>query len=135
MIETLGRDTIAAKAVRFATRRGSSVFTGLAGGFFSGLTGVGGGAVMVPLLTSIFRLPQHLAHGTSLAIVVFVATAGLAGYWLTANVDWSSAVWLALGGSVGAYLGAISMARVAPRMLRLMFGLFLLTIAVRMFIT
>ena len=90
---------------------------------------------MVPLLTSILRLPQHLAHGTSLAIVVFVATAGLAGYWLTANVDWSSAVWLALGGSVGAYLGAISMARVAPRMLRLMFGLFLLTVGIRMFIT
>ena len=101
----------------------------------SGLTGVGGGAVMVPLLTSLFRLPQHVAHGTSLAIVVFVGTAGLAGYWLTENVDWSLALWLALGGALGAYFGAITMARFAPRSLRLLFGVFLLTVSVRMFIT
>lgn len=90
---------------------------------------------MVPLLTSLLKLPQHLAHGTSLAIVVFVASAGLAGYWLTGNVDWSLAGWVALGGAVGAYLGAITMARLAPRLLRLVFGLFLLTVAFRMFIT
>ncbi len=90
---------------------------------------------MVPLLTGLLRLPQHLAHGTSLAIVVFVATGGLAGYWLTENVDWSLALWLAIGGALGAYLGAITMARLAPRSLRLIFGLFLLTVSVRMFIT
>lgn len=90
---------------------------------------------MVPLLTSYLRLPQHLAHGTSLAVVVFVATAGLAGYWLTGNVDWSLAVWFSLGGATGAYLGARAMAHIAPRMLRLIFGLFLLTVALRMLVT
>lgn len=89
---------------------------------------------MVPLLVAFLRLPQHLAHGTSLAIVVFVASAGLAGYWLTGNVDWSLAAWFALGGATGAYLGARIMARIAPRMLRLIFGLFLVTVAVRMLI-
>lgn len=121
--------------MQLRSRGSKSVFTGLAGGFFSGLTGVGGGAVMVPLLTGLLRLPQHLAHGTSLAIVVFVGAAGLAGYWLTANVDWSLALWLSMGASLGAYLGAITMTRLAPRSLRLMFGLFLLMVAVRMFIT
>ena len=90
---------------------------------------------MVPLLTSWLGLPQHLAHGTSLAIVVFVASAGLAGYWLTGNVDWTLAGWVALGGAVGAYLGAITMARFTPRLLRLVFGVFLLSVAFRMFIT
>ena len=90
---------------------------------------------MVPLLTSWLRLPQHLAHGTSLAIVVFVASAGLTGYWLTDNIDWSLAGWIALGGATGAYLGAITMARLTPRLLRLVFGVFLLTVAIRMFIT
>lgn len=90
---------------------------------------------MVPLLTSLLRLPQHLAHGTSLAIVMFVATAGLAGYWRTENVEWDLALWVAIGGASGAYLGATTMARLAPRPLRLIFGLFLMAVAVRMFIT
>ena len=90
---------------------------------------------MVPLLRVFLRLPQHLAHGTSLAIVVFVASAGLLGYWLTENVEWHLAAGLAVGGAAGAYLGAVTMARIAPRMLQLIFGLFLLAAAVRMFIT
>lgn len=106
----------------------------MAGGFFSGLTGVGGGAVMVPLLTGLLKLPQHLAHGTSLAIVVFVAAAGLTGYWFTGNVDWKLAFWLSMGSALGSYLGATVMARLAPRLLQLLFGLFLLSVAVRMVI-
>ena len=109
------------------------MLTGVTGGFFSGLTGVGGGAVMVPLLTTLLRLPQHLAHGTSLAIVTFVATAGLAGYWRTDNVDWGIAPWLAIGGALGAYIGAVTMSKLAPRSLRLVFGVFLLVVAIRMF--
>ena len=110
------------------------MLTGATGGFFSGLTGVGGGAVMVPLLTGLLRLPQHLAHGTSLAIVIFVATAGLIGYWRTENVDWGLVPWLAVGGALGAYVGAVTMSKLAPRSLRLVFGVFLLGVSIRMFI-
>jgi hypothetical protein len=107
----------------------------VAGGFFSGLIGVGGGFIMVPLLVRFGRLPQHVAHGTSLAIVIFVGTAGLIGYWLNDNVDWGPALWLSLGSALGAYVGAVTMSRLAPRSLQLVFGLFLLTVAARMFIT
>ena len=89
---------------------------------------------MVPLLTSLLRMPQHLAHGTSLVIVIFVATAGLAGYWRADNVEWNLAVWLAIGSGIGAYAGAVTMSRLAPRALRFTFGLFLVAVAVRMFI-
>ncbi|MCH8025489.1 MAG: sulfite exporter TauE/SafE family protein [Chloroflexi bacterium] len=116
------------------SHRGRSVLTGLTGGFFSGLTGAGGGIVMVPLLTSLLRMPQHRAHGTSLVIVIFVATAGLIGYWRADNVEWSLAVWLAMGSGLGAYAGAVAMSRLAPRALRFTFGLFLVSVAVRMFI-
>lgn len=116
------------------SRRNRSVATGLAGGFFSGLIGIGGGAVMVPLLTGLLKLPQRLAHGTSLAIVVFVGAAGLAGYWVTDNVDWRLALWLAIGSVGGAYLGAVTMMRIPERSLRLIFGLFLLAIAGRMLV-
>jgi hypothetical protein len=87
---------------------------------------------MVPLLTGLQRLPQHVAHGTSLAIVIFVGTAGLGGYWLTENVDWPLALWLAVGSTGGAYLGARTMVRIPERSLRLIFGLFLLSVAIRM---
>ncbi len=90
---------------------------------------------MVPLLTGLLKLPQHRAHGTSLAIVIFVGTSGLLGYWLTENIDWRLAGWLAIGGAAGAFAGARTMIRIPERSLRLIFGLFLLGAAVRMFIT
>lgn len=109
--------------------------TGLTGGFFSGLTGVGGGVIMVPLLRRLQGLPQHKAHGTSLAIVIFVGPAGLIGYWLNGNVDWKLAPWLAVGSALGSYAGAVTMSRLAPRALQFVFGMFLLGVAVRMFLT
>ncbi len=108
-----------------------SVVTGIVGGGFSGLTGVGGGAVMVPLLTGQLRLGQHRAHGTSLAIILFVAMAGTLGYWRAGNIDWRLAAALTPGAVVGVYAGAKAMLRVPAPQLRLLFGLFLLTVAFR----
>jgi len=107
--------------------------TGVAAGFFSGLTGVGGGIVMVPLLTSRLRLSQHRAHATSLTIAVFVASAGVVGYWLRDHIEWGLVLWLALGGAIGAFLGATTMTRVPERQLRGLFGAFMLVVAVRLF--
>jgi len=67
--------------------------------------------------------------------VIFVGAAGLIGYWLNDNVDWGLAVWLSIGSALGAYFGAVTMTRLAPRSLQLVFGLFLLFVAVRMFVT
>lgn len=105
----------------------------MAGGFFSGLTGVGGGAIMVPLLRRFQHESQHLAHGTSLAIVIFVGSAGVVSYGINGNVDWWLAGWVGIGGALGAYFGAVAMHRLAPRSLQLVFGVFLLTVAARMF--
>jgi uncharacterized membrane protein YfcA len=90
---------------------------------------------MVPLLTGWLKLTQHRAHGTSLAIVIFVGAAGFLGYWIRENIDWDLAGWLAIGGAVGAYAGARTMVQIPERQLRLIFGVFLLAAAVRMFIT
>ncbi len=89
---------------------------------------------MVPLLVAVVKLPQHLAHGTSLAIVLCVASAGLIGYVAAGNIDWPLAGVMAAGTVVGAYVGAKTMARVSPLRLRQVFGLFLLAVAIRMFI-
>lgn len=106
--------------------------TGTVGGLFSGLSGVGGGAVMVPLLTGYMKLNQHRAHGTSLAIIIFVAAAAVLRYWSLGNVDWRLAAILALGSVLGGYVGARIMPAVPAKQLRRLFALFLLTVAVRM---
>ena len=89
---------------------------------------------MVPLLRRFQGLSQHSAHGTSLAIVIFVGAAGVVSYWINDNVNWALAIWLGIGGALGAYFGAVAMNRLAPRSLQFIFGAFLLAVAARMFI-
>ena len=105
--------------------------TGSAGGAFSGLTGVGGGAVMVPMLTGWLKLSQRRAHGTSLAIIMFVAISGAAGYWRAGNIDWPLVLALSPGAIAGVYAGAKAMVKVPALQLRLLFGVFLLFVAFR----
>lgn len=109
--------------------------TGTLAGFFAGLTGVGGGALLVPMLTGYLRLPQHTAHGTSLIIVIFAAAAAAAGYIWRGDVDWAL-VGALLGGSiVGAYGGALLVMRIPAPHLHALFGLFLLAVGIRMLFT
>ena len=60
----------------FSTRR-TTFLTGFFGGGFAGLMGVGGGVVLVPLLTGVLKMNQHTAQGTSLVVVIFAAGTGL----------------------------------------------------------
>ena len=57
-----------------------SILVGIAGGSASGLTGIGGGTVLVPLLTGTLKMPQRQAHATSLAIVISVGIAAVIPY-------------------------------------------------------
>jgi uncharacterized membrane protein YfcA len=108
--------------------------TGAIGGFASGLTGIGGGTVMVPLLTGFLRVPQHRAHATSLVIVIFAAGAALVLYVSRGDVDWAMAAAVAIGGSVGGQIGARAMHRVPELKLRAIFALFLLAVGVRLLV-
>jgi hypothetical protein len=86
---------------------------------------------MIPLLTGQLKLTQHRAHGTSLAIITFIALAGVIGYWQAGNVDWRLVLTLAPGAVLGVYVGARAMVRVPALQLRLLFGAFLFIVAFR----
>lgn len=86
---------------------------------------------MVPLLTGRLGLSQHRAHGTSLAIIMFVAVAGVLPYWRAGNVDWRLVLALLPGALAGVFVSARAMVRVPALQLRLMFGAFLLFVAFR----
>jgi len=86
---------------------------GLAGGLASGLLGIGGAILMIPLMVWLARIPQHEAQSTSL--VIMLAPIGLPGVWVYARHG-AGLPWLALGGvAVGFLMGAYGGARIAVR--------------------
>ena len=105
------------------------VVAGLVAGVLSGLLGVGGGVIMVPLLVWLASQSQHHAHATSLAAVVLIGTAGAVTFGIDGEVDVKLAALLAVGSLVGAPLGARVMAGMGEGKLRMALGVFLLIAA------
>lgn len=115
-------------------RRRNVIFVaiGAAAGLASGLLGVGGGTVMVPLLVTLVAFSQHRAHATSLAAIVPIASVAVAVFAVEGAVEYDTAALLAGGAILGAPLGARAMAAVGERSLEAAFGVFLVAVGVTM---
>jgi len=106
---------------------------GLFAGVISGLFGVGGAVVIIPGLIFITRMPQHTAHGTSLAALLLpVGLLGVLEYSKRQQVQWGYAAIVAVGLLIGAYFGARLAATIPDMTLRRLFGGFLLLISVKL---
>jgi uncharacterized protein len=103
---------------------------GIGGGVLSGLLGVGGGIVMVPLLVLWAGYAQREAHAISLGAIIPISVAGIATYGVAGEVRWWYALGLAAGSIVGARIGAGFLAKIDERLLKVVFGTFLLGVAV-----
>jgi len=109
---------------------------GLFAGVVSGLFGVGGAVVIIPGLVLIAKLPQHTAHGTSLAALLLpVGLLGVLEYSKRQQVDWAYAGVVAVGLLIGAYFGARLAGSISDVMLRKAFGGFLLLISVKLLLS
>ena len=108
------------------------VTIGLAGGVLSGLLGVGGGIVMVPLLVLWAGYAQRDAHAMSLGAIVPISVAGVLTYGVAGEVRLPEAIALAVGAVAGARIGAGLLSRLGDRPLKLAFGSFLVAVAVLM---
>jgi uncharacterized membrane protein YfcA len=108
------------------------VAIGILGGLLSGLLGVGGGIIMVPLLVLWARYRQRDAHAASLGAIIPISIAGIATYGIAGEVKVGPAVALAAGSIFGARLGAGLLARLDERVLKTVFGVFLLGVAILM---
>jgi uncharacterized membrane protein YfcA len=107
---------------------------GMLAGILSGLFGVGGGTVIVPLLLLILRFDQRLASGTSLAAIVPTAAVGVISYAVHGSVAWIPALLLAAGAVVGAQIGTWLLPRVPQNALRWGFVAFLVVVIVTLFL-
>ena len=103
---------------------------GLAAGFVSGLLGVGGGIIIVPLLSGILRMPLKRALGTSLLAIVALVIPGTIVHAALGHIDWAIFAALTLGAVPGARIGARLALGTRERTLRLLVGSFLLVVAV-----
>jgi len=109
---------------------------GLCGGLASGLLGIGGAILMIPLMVWLLRIPQHEAQTTSL--VLMLAPIGLPGVWVYAShgggLPWVALGGVALGFMAGAYAGArIAVRTRAPR-LRQGFAVLMVAMALLLFL-
>ncbi|MFT3888976.1 MAG: sulfite exporter TauE/SafE family protein [Arachnia sp.] len=107
---------------------------GLASGLMSGLFGVGGGTVIVPLLVLLASFDQRLASGTSLAAIVPTALVGVVTYAVMGEVAWVAALLLAAGAVVGAQIGTWLLPKLPIPVLRWGFVAFLVVVIINLFL-
>ncbi|TAK89823.1 MAG: sulfite exporter TauE/SafE family protein [Burkholderiaceae bacterium] len=112
---------------------------GLVSGFFAGLLGIGGGLIMVPVLSLLFQAQGfehahvlHLALGTSMAAIVFSALASVRTHARHAAVDWNLMRTITPGILLGTALGTVLARHIPTRELALFFAAFTLLIALQM---
>ncbi len=105
---------------------------GLAAGMLSGLLGVGGGIILVPLLVGVVGLDQHRAHATSLAAILVIALTGAIRLGVAGEVDWAVGALVGIGAITGSTFGSRLMGRMSPRLLRGVFVVVLTVAAIRM---
>ena len=108
---------------------------GLMAGIVSGALGVGGGIIIVPALVFLLGFSQHMAQGTSIAVLMLpTGILAVMQYYKNGYVDIKVALLLMLLFVVGAYLGSLFSISIPDKALRKVFGIFMLIVSVKMII-
>lgn len=111
------------------------IFIGILAGMAGGLLGIGGGAIMTPLLILFFGLSQHQAQGTTLATLLApVFILAVMKYHQSGNVNIQMAIFMAVGLAAGAWFGAHFAQSVSSETLKKFFGVFLIVMGIKMFL-
>jgi uncharacterized membrane protein YfcA len=115
---------------RGTTSGWSYALLGLFTGFVSGLLGVGGGIVFVPIVTTVLGMPLKRALGTSLVVIAAIAIPGTIVHASLGHIDWTIFAVLVIGVLPGARLGANLALGARERTLRTLVGVFLFAVAI-----
>jgi uncharacterized membrane protein YfcA len=109
------------------------IFIGLLAGLLSGLVGVGGGILMIPLLIIFLGLTQHEAQGTALfAMLPPIGILAAMNYYKEGFVKWEYAAVIALTFVVGGYFGSKISLSLSPETVRRVFGVVMLIGAIKL---
>ena len=103
-------------------------------GIESGLLGMGGGSILVPVLLFVFSLPIKEAIGTSLCIIVFTAFSGIIVHWKEKQVHLKLAIVMALTGVIGAQLGSYLNKIIPDNIIKFIFTIVVIIFGFKMWI-
>ena len=106
---------------------------GIVAGVLSGLFGVGGGTVLVPLFLYILKMDIHTATGTSLAVIIPTAIFGTLFQSSAGQVNWKIAIVVGVLACAGSYIGVKLNVVLPPQNLQKIFAVFLFIIAIQLF--
>lgn len=107
--------------------------TGVLAGFVSGSLGVGGGIIIIPMLTLFLGLNQHQAQGTSLAVMTFpVFLISAYNYYKSGYVNVKFALIIVIAFVIGSYFSSRMAVQMPEKTLKRIFGLFLAFMGMRM---
>ena len=108
------------------------VAIGLVAGAIAASLGIGGGVVFVAALALVLGFDQHLAQGTSLAVILPTASVATIGHTRAGRVDWRLAIPTGVAGIVGGLIGAKTALAIDGEVLRRLFSIALFAISVRL---
>ena len=109
------------------------VIIGLMAGVFGGMFGVGGAIIMIPALVYFLGVDQHTAQGTSVATMLPpIGLFAAYNYYKAGDVNIWYAVIIALAFMVGGYFGSLIALKLPENLMKKIFGILLLLIALRM---
>lgn len=112
------------------------LLVGVVTGFMAGMLGIGGAIIMVPALIYILGFSQHMAQGTSLAVMLPpIGIIAAYNYWKAGQVDIKVAIILVITFLLGSYFGSKLATTLPQATLRKIFAILLLLVATRMLFT
>lgn len=105
---------------------------GLVAGLLGSLVGIGGGTIIVPVLILLFGMSQKMAQGTSLAMLLPpIGLLAVINYYKAGYVDFKIAGILCIAFIAGSYFGSILAINLHESVLKKIFGVFLMAMAVK----
>ncbi|MBN1383363.1 MAG: sulfite exporter TauE/SafE family protein [Elusimicrobia bacterium] len=113
---------------------GFVVVLGIAVGFLSGVLGIGGSIIFIPVVICLFKIPAALAVGTGLFQIIFTSFYGTITHIVKDNVSFVLAGLLVCGSMPGALVGAVLTEKIRGRKIRLYFSIIILAVSIIVFI-
>lgn len=112
------------------------ILIGIAAGFLGGMVGIGGGLIIVPALVLLLGISQHNAQGISLTMMLFpVGILGVMNYYKKGYVDFRYSALIAVGFLLGSYIGSKFSLSLPEEMVKKIFAIIMMVLAIRMLLT
>lgn len=106
---------------------------GLVAGFLSGLIGIGGGIIIVPVLVYMLHMDQKMAQGTTLFMFMLpIGILGVYNYYQAGQVDFKSALIISITFILGSYLGSKTALTIDTKIVKQIFAVAIILVGIKM---